>query len=178
MSLEEQRPVPAANDDPLILAGLEIAAKWGAALGGPEKLEVALRALEPQLKREHQIRLKQLENQRAQAERDAAAEREASQREAEAAKAASERAAREAERMRKHTYRMCTLGASVLIALAMLGGGIWIAPDQPWLATALCGPSLLALVKLFLTQRSDAADMKAVGRAARAASSAVSPPPP
>ncbi|MFI5689317.1 hypothetical protein [Streptomyces sp. NPDC051636] len=178
MSPEEERPLPETRTDPVITAGMEIAATWGEALGGPEKLEVALRALEPQLKREHQIRLRQLDNQRAQAERNAAAEREAAQRGAEAAKADAERAAREAERIRKHNYRMATLGSSVLIALTMLGGGSWIASDQPWLATALCGPGLLALVKLFMTQRSDATDTKAVSRAARDAANAAVPPPP
>ena len=136
-----------------------------------------MRALEPQLKREHQIRLRHLDNQRAQAEWEAAAAREAAEREADAAKAASHRAAREAERVRKHVYRMSTLVASVLIALAMLGGGVWVAPDQPWLAVALCGPSLLALVKLFMTQRSEAADMRAASRTARDAANASAPPP-
>ncbi len=57
-------PAPPPQGDPVVAAGLEIAMKWGAALGGPEHLKVALQALEPQLKREHQLRLKQLEIQR------------------------------------------------------------------------------------------------------------------
>ncbi|MFH9663601.1 hypothetical protein ACH4NF_35600 [Streptomyces sp. NPDC017248] len=167
MSLEENLPAPVTQPDSVASAGLEIAMKWGAALGGPEKLEVALRALEPQLKREHQMRLRQLENQRAQAEIEAATIKETVEREAAAAKADAERQARDAERRRKHAFRIYTLIASVLLSLSMLAAGVWVAPDQPWLAIALCGPSLLSLAKLFLTQRSDPADMQAVGRAAR-----------
>ncbi|MFI1165989.1 hypothetical protein ACH4UM_20805 [Streptomyces sp. NPDC020801] len=178
MSLEENLPAPVTQPDSVASAGFEIAMKWGAALGGPEKLEVALRALEPQLKREHQMRLRQLENQRAQAEIEATTLKEAAEREAAASKAAAESQARDAERRRKHAFRVYSLIASVVLSLSMLAAGVWTARDQPWLATALCGPSLLSLAKLFLTQRSDSTDMRAVGRAARDATTAGTPPAP
>ncbi|QCX74329.1 hypothetical protein C9F11_03130 [Streptomyces sp. YIM 121038] len=145
--------------------------KWGAALGGPEKLEVAFKALEPQLKREHQVQLRQLDNQRAEAERQHAA------RQAEAERRHAARQA-EAERRRNHTYRMSGLISGVLLSLSMLAGGVMIAPEQPWLAAALCGPSLLALVKVFVLQRSDRGDMKGVTRASQDAAAASAPPSP
>lgn len=157
---DQDAPVPQPSTDPVVTAGLEIAMKWGAALGGPEKLEVAFKALEPQLKREHQVRLRQLDNQRAEAERQHTAEQ------------------AEAERRRNHTYRMSGLIAGVVLSLSMLVGGVLVAPDQPWLAAALCGPSLLALAKVFVLQRSDRGDMKGATRASQDAAAASAPPPP
>ncbi|WP_406452244.1 hypothetical protein OG782_18235 [Streptomyces sp. NBC_00876] len=149
----------------MISAGLDIAARWGDALG-PEQLQLALKALEPQLKREHEIRMKQLDNLRAQAERAATLE-----------KAAGDRNVRDAERRRNHVYRMSGLVAGVALSLALLGAGVVVAPEQPWLAAGLCGPSLLALVKVFVLRRSDPSDMKAVERAARESAAASAPPP-
>ncbi|MFJ4008198.1 hypothetical protein [Streptomyces sp. NPDC090026] len=178
MSPEENPRLPATQSaDPVISAGLEIAMKWGTALGGPEKLEVAFKALEPQLKREHQIRLRQLDNQRAQAERDASAAQAAAERTAAVARAEAERVAQEADRRRNHIYRMSGLICGVVICLALLGSGVAVAPDQPWLATLLCGPSLLALVKIFVLRRSDVDDIRATSRASRDAASASAPPP-
>ncbi|MEV8289667.1 hypothetical protein [Streptomyces niveus] len=150
----------------MISAGLDIAARWGDMLG-PEKLQIALKALEPQLKREHEVRMKHLDNLRAQAERDTTQE-----------KVAGERNARDAERRRNHVYRMSGLVAGGVLSLALLGAGVVVAPDQPWLAAGLCGPSLLALVKVFVLRRSDSSDMKAVERAARESANAAAPPPP
>ncbi|MFI1258698.1 hypothetical protein ACH4U6_33645 [Streptomyces netropsis] len=92
----------------LINAGLGVAAKWGDVLG-LEKLEVALKALEPQLKREYQARLKQLDNQRLRAEQEAASAEAELERAAALAKAEGERAARDAEKRRNHVFRMSGL---------------------------------------------------------------------
>ncbi|WP_078504277.1 hypothetical protein [Streptomyces viridochromogenes] len=167
---------PAPQEDPVIGAGLGIAAKWGAALG-PEKLEIALRALEPQLKREHQARMRQLDNIRAKEEREVAAAEAAAERAAALQKAEADRAIRDAERRRNHVYRMSGLIAGVVLSLALLGAGVVVAPDQPWLAAGLCGPSLLALAKIFVLRRSETHDMKASERAARQAAASASPPP-
>ncbi len=94
---------------------------WGAALGGPEHLKVALQALEPQLKREHQ----------------------------------------------QHVFRMTGLYLGAVISVAMLSSGIYIAQDVWWLATLLCGPSLIAMGKIFVLRRSDGDDMTAVSRGTR-----------
>ncbi|GHA30049.1 hypothetical protein GCM10010329_61530 [Streptomyces spiroverticillatus] len=150
----------------MISAGLNLAVRWGDAALGPEKLQLALKALEPQLKREHEIRMRQLDDSRAQAERQAMLE-----------KAAGERSVRDAERRRNHVYRMSGLIAGGGLSLALLGAGVIVAPDQPWLAAGLCGPSLLALVKVFVLRRSDSSDMKAVERAARESAAASASPP-
>ncbi|WP_405808171.1 hypothetical protein OG729_25100 [Streptomyces sp. NBC_00210] len=187
MSLEEHRP-PAPEVDLFTAAGMSVAAQWGAALGGPEKLEVSLKALEPVLKREHQMRLRQLDIQAAAAERREAAEEAASARQQAAEEAAAarqqaalqadaERAAREAIEKRHHTYRMATLLVGMAASISMLGSGIYVAPDNPWLAAGLCGPSMLALVKIFVLKRSDEADMRASERTAREAANVGAQPP-
>ncbi|WP_406266268.1 hypothetical protein OHT93_09250 [Streptomyces sp. NBC_00191] len=186
MSLDDHRPaVPAP--DPFTAAGMSVAAQWGAALGGPEKLEVSLKALEPVLKREHQMRLRQQDIQAAAAARreeaeEAAAGRKAAAEEAAAARqqaalqADAERAAREAIEKRHHTYRMATLTAGMAASLCMLGSGIYVAPVNGWLAAGLCGPSMLALVKIFVLKKSDDADMRASERTGREAANVGTPP--
>ncbi|AZM56298.1 hypothetical protein DMA15_29965 [Streptomyces sp. WAC 01529] len=58
------------------------------------------------------------------------------------------------------------------IAVAMLGAGVYVAQDAWRLATLLCGPSLLALGKIFVLRRSDPDDRKADGRATRSSTAA------
>lgn len=153
MSIENSGASPMRrDDDPLISAGLEIAIKWGAALGGPDQLKVAFEALEPQLKREHQIRLKQLDAQRQADEREARAQRE----------------------IRQHRFRMASLMVGGGMSIAMLAAGVYVAKDVWWLAMVLCGPSLIALLKIIVLRRSDASDMNAVTVAARSATNAAS----
>ncbi|WP_329276975.1 hypothetical protein [Streptomyces sp. NBC_01451] len=153
MNVEDSSAIPTVpSDDPLVSAGLEIAMKWGAALGGPEQLKVAFEALEPQLKREHQIRLKQLDAQRQAAERRARAERE----------------------VRQHRFRMTSLIVGAVMSIAMLGAGVYVAKDVWWLAMLLCGPSLIAILKIVVLRRSDPSDMTAVAAAARGATNAAS----
>jgi hypothetical protein len=67
-----------------------------------------------------------------------------------------------------------------VISVAMLGAGIYVAKDVWWFAIMLCGPSLIAMGKLYVLRRSDAEDMRAVSRGARGATSAAGqaqPPP-
>jgi hypothetical protein len=143
-----------------------IAMKWGAVLG-PEKLEIALKALEPQLKRDHQALMRRLDMQREAAERADAA-----------AAAAPEREARERQEQRKHNRHMAGLVVGAVVAIAMLGAGVHVAQDAWWLATLLCGPSLLALAKIFVLRRSDPDDMKFVSKATRSSTNAASQGPP
>ncbi|MFI1173377.1 hypothetical protein [Streptomyces melanogenes] len=145
MNVEDSNALPGPTGDPVVSAGIEIAMKWGAALGGPDQLKVAFEALEPQLKREHQVRLRQLELQRE----------------------AAERAARETRERRQHVFRITSLCAGVIVSVAMLGAGVYVAKEVWWLATLLCGPSLIALVKIFVLRRSDADDSKTVTRTLR-----------
>ncbi|MFE5943128.1 hypothetical protein [Streptomyces sp. NPDC056480] len=171
MTTEEQGslPSPKTTEDPVLSLGLNIAAQWGSRLD-PHQLEVALKALEPQLKREHKERTIRLEIQREDAERAAQTTREA-----------SERASREARDGRSHKRYMATLITGGVVAIAMLGAGVFVAQDRWWLSILLCGPSLIALSKIIFLRRSDEYDMKAVLRATRTGMNAAGqaqPPPP
>lgn len=163
-------PAPQPAEDPILSLGLSIAAQWGSRLD-PHQLEVALKALEPQLRREHKERTIQLEMQRDAAERESQEKRDA-----------SERASREARDERSHRRYLATLITGGTLAIAMLGAGVFVAQDRWWLSILLCGPSLIALSKIIFLRRSDEYDMKAVLRATRtgmnAAAPAQPPPPP
>lgn len=152
----DDNPSPAVTaSDPVMSAGLQIAAKWGAALGGADTLDIALKALEPQLRREHKERMTQLAMQRAEAER-----------------AFEERA-----EQRAHQRHIAGLAVGAVVAIAMLGAGVYVAPHAWWLATLLCGPSMLALAKVFVLRRSDPGDMNSVAQGARTSTNAASQPP-
>ncbi|MGW2933969.1 hypothetical protein ACWDA7_19440 [Streptomyces sp. NPDC001156] len=164
MSVENSSAVPVPrDDDPLVSAGLEIAMKWGAALGGPEQLKVAFEALEPQLKREHQVRLKQLER-----------EHQVRLKQLEAQKHAAERKARAEREIRQYKFRVTSLIVGAIMSVAMLGAGVYVAKDVWWLAMVLCGPSLIAILKIIVLRRSDPGDISAVTAAAKGAMSAAS----
>ncbi|GGW20564.1 hypothetical protein GCM10018980_43200 [Streptomyces capoamus] len=166
---ENSSALPLPHDDPVVSAGLDIAMKWGAALGGPEKLKIAFEALEPQLKREHQIRLRQLDMQR-----------EATARAEENARAAADRMVRLEREKRQHALWMTGLYLGSVISVAMLVAGIYAARDSWWLSLVLCGPSLVAMGKLYVLRRNDPDDMRAVSTAARSAANAAQqaqPPP-
>ncbi|MGW2486983.1 hypothetical protein ACWCV9_07145 [Streptomyces sp. NPDC001606] len=153
-------PLPSQNAsfrpevDPVLSAGMNIAMQWGSALG-PEKLEIALKALEPQLRREHQALMARLEMQRAAAERADVA-----------AAAAEARTAQDKQLARKHVQHMSGLIVGALIAVSMLFAGVYAAKDAWWLSAFLCGPSVYALVKVFVLRRSDPDDMKILAKAA------------
>jgi hypothetical protein len=138
------------DEDTVVSAGLEIAMKWGGALGGPEQLKVALEALEPQLQREHAVRLKQLEIQANKAEQEARAVRE----------------------KRQHRFKMASLVVGAIVSIAMLGAGVYVAKDAWWLATLLCGPSLIGMALIIILRRHDAEIMRAVAGAARRSTNA------
>ncbi|MFD9503916.1 hypothetical protein [Streptomyces sp. NPDC060035] len=178
MSLEDQSAqLPGVRStDPILSAGLGIAAQWGAALGGPEQLQVALKALEPQLRREHELSKLRIDLQEADSARKAAAEEAEAQRRELATEAENERGAREKIDARNHKYRMRLLHSAVALSVLMLGGGLYAMPTNGWIAGALCGPSLLSLLRIFVLRRSTDADVREAGRSARGAGNA--PPPP
>ncbi|MGW6687481.1 hypothetical protein [Streptomyces sp. NPDC054961] len=165
--------MPGTN--PVVSAGLGIAAQWGAALGGPEQLQVALKALEPQLRREPELSKLRLEQQESDAARKAAAEEAEAQRRAHAVERAKEREAREQMAARNHKHRMRLLHSAVALSVLMLGGGLYAMPTNGWIAGALCGPSLLSLLRIFVLRRSTDADVREAGRSAPGAGNA--PPP-
>lgn len=160
MTIENSSAVPSPRDnDPLVSAGLEIAMKWGQALGSPEQLKIALEALEPQLQREHQIRMKQLEMQAVKTEHEA----------------------RDKRDKRQNKFKTVSLIIGAVISVAMLGAGVYVAKDAGWLATLLCGPSLIGMALIIILRRHDAAAIKAVADAARRSTNAAGqsqPPPP
>ncbi|MFF8931495.1 hypothetical protein ACF1AO_29990 [Streptomyces longwoodensis] len=119
-------------------------------------LAAAMAAMEPTLKREHRERVMRLDMMRE----------------------SEERAYAERQQKRAHLRYITELIVGALVALAMLTAGVLVASHAWWLSTLLCGPSLLALVKIFVLRRSDAADMAAVGAAARTSTNAGTPPPP
>ncbi|MGW4359615.1 hypothetical protein ACWEKU_12805 [Streptomyces californicus] len=134
---------------------MQIAMQWREL--GAEQLKAALEATEPELRREHRLLMARLEMQR-----------EAEQR-------------RHEERREQRAHKRQMAEVIVGVAVAMLGAGVYVAPRSWWLATQLCGPSLLALAKVFVLRRSDPEDMKYLSIAARSSTSAGSqaqPPQP
>ncbi|WP_369228899.1 hypothetical protein AB5J56_00555 [Streptomyces sp. R21] len=113
----------------------------------------------------------ELEKQRLQAQKDegerkARAEREVAKREA----------AVEIARLR-HRRHVVNVSVGAVISIALLVAGIAVVGSAPWLSVILCGPSLLALAKVFVLHRSDPDDMKLLARAANNATNVASQTP-
>jgi hypothetical protein len=129
------------------ITGIEIATEW--AKLPPEHLQMALKALNPQLQREHEVRLEQIRI-----------------------------SAQSAQQIRQFRIQLYSLWAGLTISLVMLGASVYVAVnDQPWLALAFSGPSLLALTKLFVLRRTDPHDMSSMVRSQRSAAALVPPDP-
>jgi hypothetical protein len=110
--------------------GLEIALQWSQL--PPEHFQAALKAIEPQLVREHEYRMALLhtETQRL----------------------------KERRALIRH---LTGLGAGFVIAAGMLvGAAILGVKGQPWLAGVLTGPSVFALVKIFVLRQATTDDLK------------------
>ncbi|WP_326652511.1 MULTISPECIES: hypothetical protein [unclassified Streptomyces] len=127
------------------------------------KAERALRSEETVLR----LRLNHdLEKERIQAR----AEREAAEREA----------AAQVEKLR-HRRHVVNVSVGAVISIALLAAGVAVVDSAPWLSVLLCGPSLLALSKVFVLHRSDPDDMKLLSRASNNATNVASqsqPPQP
>ncbi|MGQ4388881.1 hypothetical protein [Streptomyces sp. SAS_270] len=155
MNREGQLPANwTPDEDPILSAGMQIAMQWREL--GAEQLKAALEALEPELGRDHRVLMQRLKMQGD----------------------AEQRLHEERREQRAHRRQMTEVIVGAVLALAMLGAGVYVAPDSPWLATLLCGPSLLALIKVFVLRRSDPDDMKHVARAARSSTNAAGQAPP
>ncbi|MEV4453975.1 hypothetical protein [Streptomyces mirabilis] len=159
MSAEPQLPAEWSQEggDPILSAGMSIAMQWRHL--GTDKLEAALKALEPELRRQHKTVLIRLGIQREAADRKERERR-------------SELEVREHRKRRAHVRHMADLTVGAVVALAMLGAGVYVAADAWCQATLLCGPSLLALMKIFVLRRSDPDDMKVLAGAARTSTNA------
>ncbi|MER7842206.1 hypothetical protein ABTY98_41585 [Streptomyces sp. NPDC096040] len=136
------------DEDPIVSAGMQIAMQWREL--GAEQLKAALSAMEPELRREHRQLMLRLQMQHE----------------------AEQRRHEERREQRAHKRQITEVIVGAILALAMLGAGVYVAPRSWWLATLLCGPSLLALAKVFVLRRSDPDDMKYVSVVARSAKNA------
>lgn len=145
------------EEDPALAAAALIAKQWQSL--DAEHLTAAMAAMEPSLQRGHRERMARMKIAHQQAEHEF-----------------RERQAARAERTARIEY---IIGA--VIALSMMGGGIYAAQTQWWLSLLLCGPSLVALAKIFVLRRSDPDDMKYVTATSRTAANVAGqaqPPPP
>ncbi|WP_132838583.1 hypothetical protein [Streptomyces sp. BK205] len=121
------------------------------------KAERALRSEETVLR----LRLNfELEKQRLQAQKDE-----------------GEREARATMARLRHRRHVVNVSAGAVISIALLGAGIAVVGPAPWLSVILCGPSLLALAKVFVLHRSDPDDMKLLARSSDNATNAASQTP-
>lgn len=139
------------------LGGLEIARAWADVPA--DHLEVALKALEPQLVRDREYRTAQQQIDRELQLR---------------AMDVAENRARQS-----HALYLSGLVAGFVITVGMLAGAVIVgSDDQPWLAAMLSGPSVLALATIFVLRRSDAAQSRAVARGQRSVLDVLAPTPP
>ncbi|MER7752247.1 hypothetical protein [Kitasatospora sp. NPDC097643] len=118
------------------------------------------------LKGEHQLNMRRLELQHLAEERAAADTR-----------AVEERQAQAELHRRQHALRVAGLYAGCAVSVAMLAAGVYVARDVSWLAVLLCGPSLLAVTKVFVLRRSDPGDMAGVSLGLRRAPANGEQPP-
>jgi hypothetical protein len=110
--------------------------KWSAV--PPEHLKVALAALEPQLRREHQVRLAQIRG--------------------ELQRRSEELHAQEVAARRAHVLFLVGLVAGFVLSAGMLAGAIIVGDHgHVGLASILCGPSVVALASVFVLRRTDTA---------------------
>ncbi|MFB4284870.1 hypothetical protein ACBJ59_57050 [Nonomuraea sp. MTCD27] len=115
------------------LTGLEIAMQWTKL--PPEHLRAALKALEPQLVRDHAYRMALAEIQERNDERS-------------------------------HRLFMTGLLIGCGVAVAMLVAAVIVGMNgHAWLALAFSGPSMLALVGMFVLRRFDTATLRESRRA-------------
>ncbi|MEV8086350.1 hypothetical protein [Streptomyces nigra] len=119
-----------------VQAGLDIAMQW--AKLPAEHLEIALQALEPQLKREHQARMAELQ---AEAER-------------------ARLKAVEVQAKRTQALYLTGLIAGLVISVTMLVAAVFVAEEATWLSVILSGPSVITLASLFVLRRAE----KVLGR--------------
>ncbi|WP_328386764.1 hypothetical protein OHS81_24200 [Streptomyces sp. NBC_00400] len=123
MNQEDNGPLPVPQPsaestiEPALSAGMSTAMQWGATLG-PEKLEIAFKDLEPQLKRDHQALMARIEMQRSAAERADAAAAEVATREAQ-----------DKQHRRKHIQHMSGFVGGAVIAISVLAGGVYATKD-------------------------------------------------
>ncbi|GGN51638.1 hypothetical protein GCM10012285_41950 [Streptomyces kronopolitis] len=137
--------------------GLEIAMQWAELPA--EHMKIALDALEPQLRREHEMRVLQQKSEHQLALAQVRAQEESAK--------------------RAHMLYLGGLIAGFAISVGMLSGAVVVGVNgQPWLAAMLSGPSVLALTTLFVLRRNEQGQAQAVAAAQRSALNVALQPPP
>jgi hypothetical protein len=142
MSIQPQpeRSIPESS------TALEIALQWSQL--PPEHLEIALRAMEPQLARDHDLKMEKLRL-----------------------------AAENKREARTQTLYIAGLAAGFVIVVGMLGSAVIVGINgQPWLAAMLAGPSVISLAGLFVLRRVDSTAARGAARTTRSALNAVYQP--
>ncbi|WP_427763278.1 hypothetical protein [Streptomyces sp. DSM 41931] len=176
---QQQEPEPIENL--LAVEAHRLVAQWAdappeifrAALAAA-KAERALRSEETalRLRLNYELEKDRIQAQKEESEWRAQAEREVAEREAVA----------QVEQLR-HRRHVVNVSVGAVISIALLVASITVVGSAPWLSIILCGPSLLALAKIFVLHRSDPDDMKILSRASNTATNAASqaqqpqPPP-
>jgi hypothetical protein len=122
-----------------------------------EHLEVALKTFEPQLVRDQEYRMAQLEIERELTLRKIEAE--------------------DARVQRTHALYLAGLAAGFIISVGMLVGAVIVGSDQPWLAAMLSGPSVVSLAGLFVLRRIDTVQSRMAARHQRQALNFMPPDP-
>ncbi|MGW9211328.1 hypothetical protein ACWGR4_30675 [Embleya sp. NPDC055664] len=126
-------------------SGAVIAAQWAGL--PPEHMRIALKALEPQLVRDHEVHLTQ-------------------------ARAAEARDRRAFRLLMTGQVFGFVIALATMSAAAVVG-----VEGHVWLAAVLSGPSVIALAKLFVIRRTDNAEIRAAARVSVAAAQSVPPSP-
>ncbi|MGW1491732.1 hypothetical protein [Streptomyces sp. NPDC002402] len=168
------------------------------------KAERALRSQELvlQMRLQHDLEVQRIQADKEASERQARVDQERAEREATAqreerqARADQERAEREATAQReerqaraeqeataqadrlRHRRHVLNVSTGAVISVALLVAGVLVADSAIWLSLILCGPSLLALAKVYVLQKSDPDDMKILGRSSHTATNAAASPQP
>ncbi|MGW6877116.1 hypothetical protein ACWGF3_13370 [Streptomyces xanthophaeus] len=147
--------------------GLAYALQWSQLPA--EHLQITLKAIEPELKREHELRMeRETHKQELEIER------------IRLASARSQLAFDEQQAKRGHTLYLVGLVAGFLLSTGMLVGAVIVGlNNQPWLSALLAGPSLLALATLFVLRKNDRTlNAGAEQNARRALNASQQPAPP
>ncbi|MFF1299499.1 MULTISPECIES: hypothetical protein [unclassified Streptomyces] len=157
------------GDDFFASEAHRIAARWGQLPPEHFKLAVqaaraegALRSQERvlQMRLVHEVQMERVAADKAAAEAAALAEQQTAQHQAES----------QAERLR-HRRHVIDVAAGLTICGALIVVAVLVVDRAAWLSAVLCGPSLLALAKVFILRRSDPGDLRVLGKAS-------APPPP
>ncbi|MGC5236875.1 hypothetical protein [Streptomyces albogriseolus] len=137
------------------------------------KAESALRSQERvvEMRLRHEAEMRRLETEKETALAEAAARERAATAQAKAvAETAKQEATTKAAQLR-HRRHVINVISGAVISFAMLGVAVYALPSAEWVSAFVGGPGVYALAKIFVLRKSDAGDMKWLGRGAN-------PPPP